>query len=256
VSDALFAAAMTYAHREGLPVAIHIAESGAEDEYVKRGSGPFADRLRARGITVAPRGRSPVEMLDHAGALVSTTLLIHCVTVDPLDIAMIASRGCAVAHCPVSNAKLAHGIAPIAELLAAGVRVGLGSDSMASNDRMDLLEEARLALLAQRAGAQDSVGMTAADALELATLGGARALGLEDEIGSLDVGKSADIAAFSLRGVSADVRVNPEAHALSTLTGRDAVLTMVAGRVLARDGRITAEDQAWRDAANAAGRTL
>ena len=256
VSDALFAAATAYARDEGLPVAIHIAESAAEDDYVKRAAGPFAERLRARGIAVARRGRSPVEMLDHAGALVASTLLIHCVTVDPLDIAMISHRGCAVAHCPASNAKLAHGIAPIDELLSSGVRVGIGSDSMASNNRMDMLEEARLALLAQRARAVNGAGMSASAALELVTLGGARALGLGDEIGSLDVGKAADIAAFSLRGASGIGPVNPEAHAVFTLTGRDAVLTMVAGRALARDGRLIGNMQGWRDAADAADRSL
>jgi 5-methylthioadenosine/S-adenosylhomocysteine deaminase len=241
VSDALFASATAFARQEGLPVAIHIAESAAEDDYVKQGSGPFAERLRARGIAVARRGRSPVEMLDHAGALVPTTLLIHCVRVDSLDVAMIAHRGCAVAHCPASNAKLGHGVAPVAQLLDAGIRVGLGSDSMASNNRMDILEEARLALLAQRGHARSGSAMSASSALELATLGGARSLGLEREIGSLEVGKSADIAAFALRGVSAGVRVDPVAHTVFSLTGRDAVLTMVAGRVLARDGRLAAE---------------
>jgi 5-methylthioadenosine/S-adenosylhomocysteine deaminase len=252
VSDALFTAAMAFARREGLPVAIHIAESQAEDDYVKGGAGTFAERLRARGISVAARGRSPVDMLNRAGALTPATLLIHCVKVDPLDIAVIARRDCAVAHCPVSNAKLGHGVAPIAELAALGVRIGLGSDSMASNNRMDILEEARLGLLVQRARGGQGVGMSAAAALELATLGGARALGLDGEIGSLDVGKSADIAGFSLRGVSAGARIDPEAHALFTLTGRDALFTMVAGRVLARDGHLTSGDEGWRIAADGA----
>src|SRR6185503_6923826 len=103
-----------------------------------------------------------------------------------------------VAHCPASNAKLGHGIAPIDELRAARVPVGLGSDSMASNNRMDLLEEARLALLAQRVRVASFETPAALDVLEMATIGGAKALGLDDVIGTLDPGKQADLAAFAL----------------------------------------------------------
>jgi 5-methylthioadenosine/S-adenosylhomocysteine deaminase len=110
----------------------------------------------------------------------------------------IAAAGCGVAHCPASNAKLGHGTAPLVELLAAGARVGLGSDSMASNDRMDLLDEARLAALAQRTRTGHPDVLPARAALRLATLGGAEALRLDAEVGSLEVGKQADLAAFVL----------------------------------------------------------
>src|SRR4051812_31622952 len=131
-------------------MAVHIAESDVEQRLVVDASGSFADGLRRRGIAVSPRARSPVELLATLGVLDASPLLIHCVRVDQTDIRSIAESRSSVAHCPASNAKLGHGIAPLDEMLAAGVVVGLGTDSMASNNRMDMLEEGRLALLAQR----------------------------------------------------------------------------------------------------------
>ena len=154
----------------GRPLAIHLAESEAETALIRDGAGPFADALRRRGIAVAPRARSPVALLERLGVLAAHPLLIHCVRVDAADIAAIAAHDCAVAHCPLSNARSATAPPPLAELLAAGIRIGLGSDSMASNDRMDILAEARLAILQQQSRNKD---LTAAKALELATLGGA-----------------------------------------------------------------------------------
>src|SRR5206468_5414677 len=141
------------------------------------------------GIAVAPRARSPIALLQTLGVLEVDPLLIHCVRVDDADVRLIAEHRCGVAHCPASNARLAHGIAPLAELLDAGVDVGLGSDSVASNDRMDLLDEARLALLLATARAKRIDVLSAPRALELATLGAARALRMEREVGSLEVGK-------------------------------------------------------------------
>jgi len=167
------------------------------------------------------------------------------VRIDDEDIAAIAAAGATVAHCPVSNAKLGHGIAPVDRLLAAGVAVGLGSDSMAANDRMDLLEEARAATLAQRARTGRYDAIAPRDALALATLGGARALGLAGRIGSLDVGKDADLAAFPLPAGFGDA--NPEAAAVFALGGTPARLVAVAGAVRAIDGRVLGGDRAVPD---------
>jgi cytosine/adenosine deaminase-related metal-dependent hydrolase len=235
VSDALFSAAAAYARAEGLPIAVHLAESEDEARLVAEGDGPFAAFLRGRGIDVAPRAASPVELLDRTGVLAARTLLIHCVRVDARDIARLAGHDCAVAHCPASNAKLGHGIAPLAELLAAGVRVALGSDSVASNNRMDVLEEARLALLMQRARAQRHDVLSAAAVLELATLGGARALGLDAEIGSLEPGKSADLAAFPLDGPRLAPAFAIEDVLVHAAAGRPATFVCVAGEELLRD---------------------
>jgi 5-methylthioadenosine/S-adenosylhomocysteine deaminase len=178
VSDALFTAAAGVARRRGLPVAVHIAESALESELVVDAAGAFADGLRKRGIAVEPRARTPVALLERTGVLDLLPLLIHCVRVDEQDIASIVAHDCGVAHCPASNARLAHGIAPLHALVKAGAKVGIGSDSVASNDRIDLLTEARLALLFATAREQRPNAIPASKALELATLGGARALGV------------------------------------------------------------------------------
>ena len=237
VSDALYAAVAEYAKREGLPVAVHIAESETERQLVEDGDGVFATGLRKRGITVVPRGRSSIEVLRKTGVLDARPLLIHCVRVDQHDIEAIALSSAPVAHCPISNAKLGHGTAPLLELLDAAITVGIGSDSVASNNRMDVLAEARAALLAQRARVARHDALCARDALFLATLGGAMALGLENEIGSLDVGKSADLAAFPLDGAAQPVH-DPEAAAIFALPGTAASFVAVAGRELVRDGKL------------------
>ena len=238
VSDQLFAAAARYAVAEGLPVAIHLAESVAESTLVREGGGRFADALRSRGIPVSPRGASPVQLLASLGVLAVRPLLIHCVTVDDADIREMAAHDCAVAHCPASNAKLGHGIAPLGKLIDAGIRVGLGSDSVASNNRMDLLDEARLAALLRRTMERRPDGLPAHQALELATRGGARALGLDADIGTLDVGKSADLCAFSLGSARSAPAYRPEDSLIWALAGREAVLVTVAGRELVRNGRL------------------
>ncbi|HKV50049.1 MAG TPA: amidohydrolase family protein [Gemmatimonadaceae bacterium] len=241
VCDALFA----YAARAGYPVAVHIAESEAETRLVRDADGPFADGLRSRGIAVEPRARSPIALLDALGVLNTQPLLIHAVRIDDADIEAIASHGASVAHCPVSNAKLGHGIAPLDRLLAAGVAVGLGSDSMAANDRMDLLEEARVATLAQRTrtGRHDTIAPR--DALALATIGGARALGVDHLIGSLEVGKDADLAAFPLPAGFGDG--NPEIAAVFALGGTPARLVTVGGILRAVDGRVLTGDRTVPD---------
>lgn len=238
VSDALFRGAGEMAISDALPIAVHAAESEAEQRLVAEAGGDFADALRARGISVAPRGQSTIELLDRAGVLRARPLLIHCVRANRDDIRRIADNGCAVAHCPASNAKLGHGIADLAGLLAAGVATGLGSDSVASNNRMDLLDEARLALLFGRAVGRRWDSFPATLGLELATLGGARALGLDGEIGSLDEGKSADLAAFPLDVLPALPVQDPESALVFATSGRGARLVTVAGEELVWQGRL------------------
>jgi 5-methylthioadenosine/S-adenosylhomocysteine deaminase len=236
VSDDLLRASAALADTERLPMAIHVAESEVESQLVIHGKGAFAEGLRGRNIDVRPRGRSPVDLLSTLGVLKQRPLLIHCVRVDEPDLASIASHGAPVAHCPISNAKLGHGMAPLVELLAAGIDVGLGSDSVASNNRMNLLAEARAALLMQRARIGSHEALSASDVLEIATMGGACALGLSDEIGSLDVGKSADLAAFSIG--HAMPTYDPAAAAIFALDGANALLVTVAGEQLVLDGKL------------------
>jgi cytosine/adenosine deaminase-related metal-dependent hydrolase len=236
VSDDLFRAAASLAREEELPMAIHIAESDIERELVTRGEGDFAPGLRARGIATPVRGRSPVEMLDRLGVLAARPLLIHCVELDDDDIARIADSGSAVAHCPIANAKLGHGLAPLLRLLDAGVRVGMGTDSVASNNRLDLLEEARVAALLQRAAHRSPSLLPAEELLRLCTLGGARALGWDERIGSLEPGKDADLCAVSLAGAHVKPVHDPVTALFHSARASDVTFAAVRGRVLYRSG--------------------
>jgi len=254
VSDDLFRATASLARELGLPMAIHIAESALEHELVVSGGGAFAEGLRRRGIPVSRRAASPIQLLAGLDVLGARPLLIHCVRVDERDIGAIAAANCGVAHCPASNAKLGHGVAPVDELRAAGVAVGLGSDSMASNNRMDLLEEARLALLAQRVrrGSHETPG--AADVLEMATIGGAAAIGLDSVIGTLESGKQADLAAFALD--RSRPTVDPVTAAVFSITGASARFVAVAGRPLVRDGVSLAATPSLENRMESLGRAL
>jgi len=255
VSDELYADVAGYAHDAGLPIAVHVAESAAECDLVSRGTGALATRLTARGIATPVRARSPIALLASLGALGPDTLLIHCVHVDDQDVATMAEKGCAVAHCPVSNAKLGHGIAPLTEMLEAGLAIGLGSDSVASNNRMHMLEEARTAVLQQRARLRSPDAVPATQALQLATIGGARALRLDDRIGTLERGKDADFAVFDL-GAAAIPVGDPVAAAIFSLGGAAARFVAVAGRPLVRDGRLLRGDEDVAGRVAAAGRAL
>jgi len=241
VSDVLFQATARYASAESLPIAIHIAESEDETNLVQFATGGWAEAHRARGIPIVVRGGSPIEMLERNGVLDARPLLIHCVRSDARDVAAVAQHDCAIAHCPASNAKLGHGIAPLAEFLAANVRVGIGSDSVASNNRMDLLDEARLASLMQRARTLRHDAVPAVKALELVTLGGARALGLESEIGSLEVGKAADLAAFPLQQPRTSPVYDPVTSLVFAGSGLTASFVAVAGRVMVRASQLVAD---------------
>lgn len=180
----------------GLPVATHLSESPAEVRYLVDGHGEWA----GYEFLVESPGTTGPRMLAAAGLLSPRVLAAHCVHVDSEEIDLLARHGVGVAHCPRSNAILGCGVAPLAELRAAGVRVGLGTDSPASAPSLDVFEELRSALLVARARAERSDVLAAADALELATLGGARALGLDGEIGSIVPGKRADLTVLSLAG--------------------------------------------------------
>jgi 5-methylthioadenosine/S-adenosylhomocysteine deaminase len=185
VSGELYRAVSDWARKEQLPVAVHVAESPAESELLLRGTGVFAEAWRDRGIPPPPFRGTPIRWLAEHGVLSERTLCIHAVQVDESDTEQLASSGAAVAHCPQSNRAHGHGDAPLRLLLERGIRVGLGTDSVVSVGRLDLLAEARAA----RALVPS---LSADDLLELATLGGARALGIEASTGSLRPGKWAD----------------------------------------------------------------
>jgi 5-methylthioadenosine/S-adenosylhomocysteine deaminase len=256
ISDDLYAATARYAKETGLRMGLHIAESASETEIVCSARGPFAIEWSVRGLALSPRARSPVALLEKTGCLDTSPLLIHCVNLDAEDIAAMAKHHCSVAHCPASNAKFGHGISPVADLIAAGVTVGLGSDSVASNNRMDILEEARLAILFQRAIKKSEQAFTARQALEMATIGGARALRIDDRVGSLEVGKDADLAAFSLT----HARVTPVgdivAAILFAVAGTPAHFVAVKGRPLLAEREPLSVDPELRKRVAAAGESL
>jgi cytosine/adenosine deaminase-related metal-dependent hydrolase len=175
-----------------LPMATHLEESEAEHEWLRFGTGPFAEH--------EPFARTRLTTLADEGFLTRRLTAAHCVWVDDEEIALLAEHGVAAIHCPRSNAVLGCGIAPLRRLLDAGVTVGLGTDSPASAPSFDMFEELRAAVFLARAREQRPDALGAGDALELATLGSARALGLEDEVGSLEPGKRADLVVVSLEG--------------------------------------------------------
>ncbi|HXC24522.1 MAG TPA: amidohydrolase family protein [Gemmatimonadaceae bacterium] len=256
VSDDLYRATANYARDQQLPMAMHIAESIEEETLVNTGTGDFADRLRRRDIPVAPRARSPIALLDQLGCLNDHPLLIHTVRVDPDDISTIVRSKSTIAHCPASNAKFGHGIAPLADFLAANIPVGLGSDSVASNNRMDILDEARLAALFQTVRTNTPLAISAQTALELATIRGAQALHLADRVGSLDPGKSADLSAFPLSTPRTIPSEDPIATAIYALSGTPATFVAVAGDHLIEDGYPVAHPGALHDRVTFLGKAL
>lgn len=193
VSGDLYRAVAGFADREQLPIAVHLAESVAESDLVGRGAGPFAEAWTARGIPLPDStGRTPVEWLDAHGVLGERTLAIHLVQASLDDVARLAARRTAVAHCPLSNHRHGHGAAPIGTFIRGRVRLGVGTDSVASVGRLDLLAEAR--------AARALAGLTAAEALGLATIGAAEALGLHGQVGALAPGNWADVAVLDAGG--------------------------------------------------------
>ena len=235
---------------EQLPLMIHAAESRAEELLLREGRGFFAEGLKARGIDWQPPGTSTIQYLARHGVLETKPLLAHCINVDSEDLDLIHQSRAGVAHCPKSNIKLGHGHAPVNRFRAREINFGLGSDSVASNNNCDLLEEARFATLLARLNldANESVTpsqepLTAEDALFAATLGGARALGLDNQIGALAEGMQADIAVVGLSGAHQQPVSNPVDTLIFSSSGRDVVLTVVAGKEVYRNNRVSGIDE-------------
>ena len=225
VSDATWTKIVTFARQLDLAIQTHLLETREE-----------------RSRSLAEHHVAPLQRLHHLGVTGPGFIAIHAVDVDAADIALLAAQRCHVVHCPTSNLKLASGIAPIAELIRAGVNVALGSDGAASNNRLDVFAEARLASLIAKVAANDAAALPAAEVLRMATLGGAIALGLEDEIGSLEQGKQADAIAVDLGGLSHVPCYDPVSHLVHVI-GRDQVSDVwIAGERLVADGMLTRLD--------------
>jgi 5-methylthioadenosine/S-adenosylhomocysteine deaminase len=227
VGDATWQKIVMYAGQLELPIETHVAETREE-----------VDEARARS------GLAPLARLAKLGATGPDFIAIHAVHLDAADIDLLATHGCHVVHCPGSNMKLASGVAPVTALRARGVNVALGTDGAASNNRLDVLAEMRLASLLAKVAGGDAAALPAAEVLHMATLGGARALGLGDTIGSLVPGKQADIAAIDLSGVEALPVYDPVSH-LTNVAGRaDVTHVWVAGMALVAQRALTTLDPA------------
>ena len=190
-------------------------------------------------------GERPIRVLEKLGLLaIDRVLLAHCVWLDEAEIALMARRGVGVAHNPTSNMKLASGAAPVETLIAAGVAVGLGSDGEKENNNLDMFEEMKVASLLGKLRAMDAGAFDSWEVLRAATIGGARALGMADRIGSLEPGKQADIVAVRADGahmtpfLSDGPFFNLHHNLVHAAQGGDVVMTMVDGRIVARDGML------------------
>ncbi len=227
VSDDSFRRIAQLAGELELPVHVHLHETA--DEVAR---------------AAAEHGERPIARLERLGLLGPGLIAVHAVHLGPAEIALLAKHRASVAHCPSSNLKLASGIAPVAELLAAGVNVALGTDGAASNNRLDVFEEMRLAALLAKAASGSAEAMPAHAALRAATLGGAVALGLDGRLGSISPGKSADLAAVSLD----DIALQPVYDIVSHLVyacGREHVTDVwIGGERVLRDREPTRLDLA------------
>jgi 5-methylthioadenosine/S-adenosylhomocysteine deaminase len=235
---------------EGLPAAMHLAGSKDEFAFVKYGSSQLAQDFRTQAgwsdVAWMPTGVSPVRYVMQWGLFdVPQFMAVHCVQVDEADVEVLAERGVGIAHCPRCNAKLGMGIAPLKLFFKHGLTVGLGTDSPASNNTLDFFDEMRIGLLLQR-GTSDEQDFyrffTARTFVRLATTYGAKVLGLEHEIGSLEPGKRADIVAVDLSASHQVPTEDPYSALVHTANQESVVMTMVAGRVLYRSGEYLSVD--------------
>lgn len=232
VSSSLFEMIAQFSIMNRVPITIHAAESRQEMELLIEGTGFFTEVYLKFGVEWHSPHCTPVEYLERLGVLAARPLLAHCVHASESDIERIAAYGAAIAHCPRSNAKFGHGTAPISRFLQNGISVGLGSDSVASSNSCDLIEESRTAAYLSRNLDSENGFLSARMAIELATLGGAEALGLDDKIGTLDEGKQADIAVVSLANAAQQPVHDVEAAIVFSSNARDVIMTMVAGNII------------------------
>lgn len=221
------------AKKHGVGIHIHLAES---DDDVKN--------------TTAFQSERPVKLLDKIGFLGPEVLAAHCVKVNEDEIGMLRNNHVKVAHNPVSNLKLASGMAPVARYLKEGIVVGLGTDGAASNNSLDMFEEMKVCSLMAKVRESSPTVVSAGEALEMATIGGARALRLEKEVGSISVGKKADVIIVDLKQPHLTPLHNVVSHLVYAARGGDVSTTIVDGKILMRERKVLTldEDKIMKDA--------
>jgi 5-methylthioadenosine/S-adenosylhomocysteine deaminase len=215
VSDPAMQVISTYANELDMPVHIHCHETAEE----------ITESLTNYGCR-------PLQRLKNLGLLLPQTQLVHMTQVDAEDIVLIQDHNCHVVHCPESNMKLASGFCPVGQLIDAGINVALGTDGAASNNDLDMFGELKTAALLTKAVAQDAAKLDAHAALRMATINGAKALGWDDQIGSLEAGKSADIIAIEINSITQQPLYNPASQLVYTNSGSQVTHSWVAGKPL------------------------
>ena len=205
VSDATFSQINTLSAQLDIGIHTHLHETQAE----------IIQSEQAYGMR-------PLTRLANLGLLNSSLTLAHCVHLNQAEIKLLAEHGCSIAHCPSSNLKLASGIAPITECSRNGINIGLGTDGAASNNRLDMFTEMRLAALLAKGQSGDATAISAHQALEMATINGAKALGMDDKIGSIEIGKLADLTAVRMDDLTMQPCFDPISH-LVYVVGREQV---------------------------------
>ncbi|OJJ50728.1 hypothetical protein ASPZODRAFT_55226 [Penicilliopsis zonata CBS 506.65] len=220
VSDGLYKEMTALSRSKGIPITMHCAEVRADRDFF------------------ASVSHTPMSYCDSVGLLSPSTVLVHMVHLDDSDIDRLAASGTHVAHCPTSNAKLASGICRVPDLQKAGVNVGLGTDGAPCNNTCDLLQEMKLAAIIHKSVSYDPTAVPAETVLEMATINGAKALGLEDRIGSLEVGKKADFVAIDVRGIHSQPWFNAVSAVVYTATGRDVDVVVVDGQMVVEKGQL------------------
>jgi 5-methylthioadenosine/S-adenosylhomocysteine deaminase len=225
VDDAGLARVAALASQHGIKVGMHLLEASWE-----------------RRQSIAEHGTDPLRRLDALGLLSDGLQAVHMVHLEPPDLKLLAERGVHCIHCPESNLKLGNGVSPVRELLAAGVNVSIGTDGAASNNNLDLLEELRCAALLAKGVTGDPEALDAWQAIEMATLAGARALGLDQVIGSVEVGKQADLAALDLEAPETRPLHHLHSQLVYAASGRQFTDVWVAGRRLLHAGELTTLD--------------
>jgi 5-methylthioadenosine/S-adenosylhomocysteine deaminase len=224
----------------GLLFQIHVAETRGENEHIR-----------------SAQGVSPIAYLDRLGVLDERTLLAHCVWVDDEDIAVIAERGARVSHNPESNMKLASGVAPVVQMLSAGITVGLGTDGCASNNDLDLFGAMDTAAKLHKVQRLDPTVLPAEAVIRMATIDGARALGLDRAIGSLEPGKQADIIILNTRAPHLTPMHHPASAIVYAAKGSDVQTVMLAGQLLVENRTVPSMDvEAIMDQADRISRAL
>jgi 5-methylthioadenosine/S-adenosylhomocysteine deaminase len=238
VGDATMRRIATYANELDMPVHIHCHETAQE----------VADSLKLYGCR-------PLQRLDDLGVLLPQTQLVHMTQIDDEDIRLIQDNNCHVVHCPESNLKLASGFCPVGKLIDAGINVAIGTDGAASNNDLDLFGELKTAALLAKAVADDASVLDAHAALRMATINSAKALGWDDQIGSLEAGKSADMIAVEISSLSQKPLYNPASQLVYSNAGSQVTHSWVAGKALLRERSLVTLDEenlirradAWRN---------